>query len=229
MPKREGWIYRGPAEYFSTLAKALVKPGPETITELLDHADREQREGRNSHELFFLSAAVQLGEVTAAPRLLAAARRCQGAFAEACSLLATGLMAENPEVLLAAGELARGFGNERFCRDAALAANEVATRTTNRTAARRALHMAAESERKMNGQSPHKAAIARLDCLTSRERDIVERVAAGASNRDIAQQLHISVRTVEGHLYQSYTKLQITGRDLLHQVHQDAARAGACG
>ena len=229
LPQRNAWVYRGPSDYFSSLADALAGPGPDAAAKLLQRADVEQREGRPSQELFFLCAAVQLGELTAAPRLLAVARRCQGSFAESCSLLATGLMAENPELLLAAGERARGFGNERFCRDAALAANEVATRTTNRTAARRALHMAAESERKMNGQSPHKAAIARLDCLTSRERDIVERVAAGASNRDIAQQLHISVRTVEGHLYQSYTKLQITGRDLLHQVHQDAARAGAAG
>jgi DNA-binding CsgD family transcriptional regulator len=229
LPPRKAWTFKGPSEYFTALAEAFAAPGPEAIAELLHHADGEQRAGRISHELFFLSAVVQLGELTAAPRLLAVARRCQGVFAEACSLMATGLMAENPELLLTAGELARGFGNERFCRDAALAAHDVATRTTNRTAARRALHMAAESERKMNGRSQHNAAIARLDCLTSRERDVVQRVAAGASNRDIAQELHISVRTVEGHLYQSYTKLQITGRDLLHQVHQDAVRAGAEG
>ncbi|MDR6414887.1 LuxR C-terminal-related transcriptional regulator [Pseudarthrobacter sulfonivorans] len=225
LPQGNAWHFNGHLEYFSALAQAVAAPGPEATAELLQRADEEQLAGRVSHELFFLSALVRLGELTAAPRMLAVARRCQGAFAEACRMLATGLMAENPELLLTAGDLAKGFGNERFCRDAALAAHEIAVRTTNRTAARRALNVAGESERKINGQSPHHAAIALLDCLTGREREIVERVTAGASNRDIAQQLHISVRTVEGHLYQAYTKLQISGRDLLHQVHQEAARA----
>lgn len=228
LPVPNDYVYKGPVEYFSALAKA-VAAGPGAAAELLQIADEEQREGRISNEMFFLSNAVQLGELTAAPRLLAVARRCQGVFAEACRLLATGLMAENPDLILSAGELARGFGNERFCRDAALAAHEVAMRTTNRTTARRAANVAAESERKMHGQSPRQAALARLDVLTSRERDIVERVSAGASNKDVAQQLHISVRTVEGHLYQSYTKLQISGRDLLHQVQQDAALVSTDG
>ena len=227
-PEASGCMYRSHVRYFAALTEA-VEAGPEAARNLLELADEEQAEGRTSNELFFLSAAVQTGEVTAAPRLLAAARRSQGVFAEACRLLATGLMAENPELILSAGELARGFGNERFCREAALAAHEVALRNTNRTTARRALNVAAESERKMRGQSPHQAALARLDVLTGRERDIVERAAAGASNKDIAQQLHLSVRTVEGHLYQSYTKLQISGRDLLHRVQHDAALASGEG
>ncbi|WP_087873030.1 helix-turn-helix transcriptional regulator [Arthrobacter globiformis] len=229
LPARNAWVFRGPIDFFKALAVAVAAPGPESTAGLLQHADQEQLDGRVSYELFFLSAAVRLGKLAAAPRLLAVARRCQGAFAEASRVLATGLMAENPELLLAAGELAKSFGNERFCRDAALAAHDVAVRTTNRTAARRALNVAAESERNLNAQSPHLTAVARLDCLTIREREIVQMVAGGASNREIAQQLHVSVRTVEGHLYQTYTKLQISGRDSLHQVHQEAARAGVVG
>jgi DNA-binding CsgD family transcriptional regulator len=225
LPLRNAWIFRGPREYFTSLAVAVATPGPETVAGLLRHADKEQLDGRISHELFFLNAAVRLGELAAAPQLLAVARRCQGAFAEASGILATGLMAENPELLLAAGELAKGFGNEGFCRDAALAAHDVAVRTTNRTAARRALNVAAESERKMNGQSPHDTAAERLDCLTIREQEIVRMVGVGLSNKEIAQRLHVSVRTVEGHLYQTYTKLQLSGRDTLQQVHQEAARA----
>ncbi|YCQ19683.1 LuxR C-terminal-related transcriptional regulator [Arthrobacter sp. Z1-9] len=223
-----GPMYKAPLEYFSALATA-VDGGHGAVDHVLQLADQEQRAGRISNELFLLAAAVRLGEVAASPRLLAVARRCQGVFAEACSLLATGLMAENPELLLVAGELARGFGDEGFCRDTALAAHQVAVRTANRTTAKRALNLAAESERKMHGQSPRQAALERLDVLTSRERDIVERASAGASNKDIAQQLHISVRTVEGHLYQSYTKLQISGRDLLHGAGQDDALLGGNG
>jgi DNA-binding CsgD family transcriptional regulator len=52
--------------------------------------------------------------------------------------------------------------------------------------------------------------------LTERERQIASLAANGASNRDIAHQIGISVRTVEGHLYQVFTKLDVTSRgDLL--------------
>ena len=40
-------------------------------------------------------------------------------------------------------------------------------------------------------------------------------VAAGLSNRDIADRLTVSVRTVEGHLYRACTKCDCTDRDQL--------------
>nr|WP_230119839.1 helix-turn-helix transcriptional regulator [Arthrobacter sp. Bi83] len=51
--------------------------------------------------------------------------------------------------------------------------------------------------------------------LTRRERDIVELAVQGLSDREIAQQLMVSVRTVEGHLYRSYVKLGVRRRDEL--------------
>ena len=48
--------------------------------------------------------------------------------------------------------------------------------------------------------------------LTSREREIANLVAAGLSNKEIAQRLTVSVRTVEGHIYRACTKLDITDR-----------------
>jgi DNA-binding NarL/FixJ family response regulator len=48
--------------------------------------------------------------------------------------------------------------------------------------------------------------------LTSREREIVTLAASGLSNRQIAQRLVISVRTVENHLYRASTKLGTTDR-----------------
>jgi ATP/maltotriose-dependent transcriptional regulator MalT len=40
-------------------------------------------------------------------------------------------------------------------------------------------------------------------------------IAAGLSNHDIAQQLFITARTVEGHLTHTYQKLAITSREQL--------------
>ncbi|HZS21668.1 MAG TPA: helix-turn-helix transcriptional regulator, partial [Pseudonocardiaceae bacterium] len=48
--------------------------------------------------------------------------------------------------------------------------------------------------------------------LTRREREIVTLATGGLSNRQIAQQLVISVRTVENHLYRACAKLGTTDR-----------------
>jgi DNA-binding CsgD family transcriptional regulator len=50
------------------------------------------------------------------------------------------------------------------------------------------------------------------DSLTPAERRVVERVGAGLSNADIAEELFVSRRTVESHLAHAYQKLQIKGR-----------------
>jgi ATP/maltotriose-dependent transcriptional regulator MalT len=58
------------------------------------------------------------------------------------------------------------------------------------------------------------------DGLTDTERRVAELVAAGRSNREVASELVVSVRTVEGHLAAVYRKLQVSGRTAL------AARTG---
>ncbi|WP_422935996.1 helix-turn-helix transcriptional regulator [Sinomonas sp. P47F7] len=51
--------------------------------------------------------------------------------------------------------------------------------------------------------------------LTSREREVAVLAARGESNRTIAEEMGLSVRTVEGHLYQVFSKLGITSRSEL--------------
>jgi pimeloyl-ACP methyl ester carboxylesterase/DNA-binding CsgD family transcriptional regulator len=51
-----------------------------------------------------------------------------------------------------------------------------------------------------------------LEQLTPRERDVLRCAATGADNESIARQLCLSVRTVERHLQNAYTKLGVTGR-----------------
>lgn len=49
--------------------------------------------------------------------------------------------------------------------------------------------------------------------LTRREQDIVALAVSGLTDRQIAEKLLVSVRTVEGHLYRSYAKLGIRRRE----------------
>jgi DNA-binding CsgD family transcriptional regulator len=53
------------------------------------------------------------------------------------------------------------------------------------------------------------------ESLTASERRIAELAAAGQSNREIAQALFVTPKTVEYHLRNAYRKLDITTR---HQL-----------
>jgi DNA-binding NarL/FixJ family response regulator len=51
-----------------------------------------------------------------------------------------------------------------------------------------------------------------LSGLTDREREILTCAAAGRSNKEIADQLYVSVDTVKTHLHHVYQKLSVDGR-----------------
>jgi DNA-binding NarL/FixJ family response regulator len=62
--------------------------------------------------------------------------------------------------------------------------------------------------------------------LTAREREIAILVAAGLSNRQIAEKLFISRRTVDAHLEHIFGKLGITSRVMLTiQLREHSAEA----
>ncbi|GAU69348.1 putative regulatory protein [Streptomyces sp. NBRC 110611] len=66
-----------------------------------------------------------------------------------------------------------------------------------------------------------------LDLLTSMERRVAGLAAGGATNRSIAQSLHVSVRTVETHLTSVYRKLDIAERAQLAAVLRSPGVHGA--
>jgi DNA-binding CsgD family transcriptional regulator len=65
------------------------------------------------------------------------------------------------------------------------------------------------------GGRPRRLVLTGLDSLTPSERRVTRLAAAGLSNREIAQHLFITTRSVEGHLTHAYEKLAITSRDQL--------------
>lgn len=60
-----------------------------------------------------------------------------------------------------------------------------------------------------------------LSALSPQELQVAELAAVGLSNRDIADRLHLSHRTVGSHLYRIYPKLGIRSRTQLHIVLRD--------
>jgi DNA-binding CsgD family transcriptional regulator len=73
----------------------------------------------------------------------------------------------------------------------------------------------ARAELQAAGARPRRPALTGLDALTPTEHRVATLAAAGHGNREIAQQLYVTRRTVETHLTHAFQKLDITSRDQL--------------
>ncbi len=62
------------------------------------------------------------------------------------------------------------------------------------------------------GSRPRRLAFTGADALTASERRAAQLAAAGRTNREIAQELYLSVKTVESHLGRGFRKLGISSR-----------------
>jgi DNA-binding CsgD family transcriptional regulator len=76
----------------------------------------------------------------------------------------------------------------------------------------------ARSELYAAGARPRRDALSGVDSLTPSERRVVDLAAAGRTNRDIAQELYVTPKTVEVHLSNAYRKLGISSRRELAQA-----------
>jgi DNA-binding CsgD family transcriptional regulator len=68
------------------------------------------------------------------------------------------------------------------------------------------------------GARPRRARVSGRDALTPSELRVCRMASTGMSNREIAQALFVSLRTVETHLTRSYAKLEVGGREQLREV-----------
>lgn len=81
-----------------------------------------------------------------------------------------------------------------------------------------ALCQRAHQELLASGSRPQRFALAGVEALTPSERRVAEMAADGLGNREIAQALFVSRKTVEAHLSSTYRKLGIASRSHLRQV-----------
>jgi DNA-binding CsgD family transcriptional regulator/tetratricopeptide (TPR) repeat protein len=76
----------------------------------------------------------------------------------------------------------------------------------------------ARRELRASGESSSRRDLAARDQLTAQELQIAQLAAQGLSNRDIAQRLYLSHRTISTHLYRIFPKLGITSRGELRSA-----------
>lgn len=112
--------------------------------------------------------------------------------------------------LLELGALLRRQGQRRAAQPFLRRAFDLANRQGATVLADRA-----RIELKASGARPRRSALTGADALTPSERRIAHLAAEGLSNRDIAQRLYVSARTVATHLTHVYQKLGVDGREQL--------------
>lgn len=156
-------------------------------------ADRELRLARRWPDPRTLGVAIHAHAVVRS--------RTSGEAREAADLLARGPATE--DLLRARYDLAHFLSAERQCPQAAAMFGEV------RDLARKAGY-AAWAERAET--AAHRLTRQAGDRLTGQQRKIAELARSGLSNRRIAEQQFLTVRTVEFHLSSVYRKLGVAGR-----------------
>ena len=164
----------------------------------------------------------QLAQVFGAPRALGVALRAVGVVAggdRGASLLREAIDAfergdarlERARALADLGAMLRRRNRRTEARELLREALDAAHRSG---AERLAEH--AETELRATGARPRRLVLTGLDSLTASERRIAELAGEGLTNREIAQTLFITARTVEGHLTSVFRKLRVQSRDELH-------------
>jgi DNA-binding CsgD family transcriptional regulator len=88
----------------------------------------------------------------------------------------------------------------------------------------RPLILRAREELKATGARPRRAWRTGVEALTPSELRVVRLAAEGRSNREIAHELYVTPKTVEGHLSRAYTKLEIDGRHQLSALLEEKTR-----
>ncbi len=157
------------------------------------------------------SAASELADI--ADRYATTGLAARAATAEGITLLATGQTADALEPLLAAREAWHHLGSPY---EAAVVRLRLAQayEVLGDVDARTVETEAADGELARLGavRPPNPRLGVRPDGLTARELTVLDLLAAGRSNQEIADKLVLSVRTVERHLATVYRKLGLSGR-----------------
>ena len=111
------------------------------------------------------------------------------------------------------GGTLRAQGRRTAARDPLLEGLELSARCGAITLERRA-----RTELAAIGLKPRTTVRAGTDALTPSERRIVELAAEGHTNREIAQTLFVTEKTVETHLGRAFRKLNVSSRRQLPDV-----------
>lgn len=182
--------------------------------------------GQLTREVLCLQTAVQFGDVSGAGRLAELAYQVEGPRAALSARYARAL-ADDAAGLDAVSRDFEAIGDRLAAADAAAQAA-----TSHRLAGRRGSALTAGARAQLlakecGGAISPALAAARVPLpFTRREHEIANLLSQGLSNREIAEATSLSIRTVEGHIYQASAKAGVSSRAELSALVQQFNELG---
>jgi DNA-binding CsgD family transcriptional regulator/tetratricopeptide (TPR) repeat protein len=206
-------------DYEQSLARAWVAAGQGAVSEaisiLLAAAERARGTGRFAAEVLCLQTATQFGDRTSAPRLKELASVVEGPRAGLAVRFATALRDGDATELAAVSEEFERMGDVIAAIDAAAQAALVYRHQDLRGSALGSATRASALAEQCGASTPALRQASEPLPLTDRETEIVMLIGEGLSNREIAERLTLSLRTVESHVYRAMTKTGTASREEL--------------
>ncbi|MFG1807527.1 AAA family ATPase [Streptomyces sp. NPDC049040] len=224
-------IGRGDFESAYQQAAAISSPGtfashvPHALWVAMDLVEAAVRTGRREEAAAHVRAMQEIDMAALSPRLAllagGSAALCAEGDEDAMRLFGRALAVPGVErwpfdlarVRLAYGERLRRARANVDCRAPLSQANDAFVLLK----ARHWMEHASKELRASGWTAPRAGAVERR-VLTPQERQIAELAASGLSNKEIAERLYLSHRTIGAHLYQIFPKLGISSRAALRDA-----------
>ena len=202
------------------LAHALVAAADGRLVEAIGRAGAAASAARSAGqfavEVVIRHTAVCFGDRSQRSRLHQLTEIVDGRRARAALAHATAMADRDADALLAVSRTLEHAELEMYAAEAAAQAAVVARGAGRLADASRAAERAAAlAHRCEDARTPTLAASLSPLPISDREREVIHHAARGLTNRQIAEQLHVSVRTIESHIYRACTRLGLTDRAAL--------------
>jgi len=198
------------------LTQAWVAAARGRSTEAVDlvgqAAEFARGHGQYAREALCLQTAIQLGDRGNAGRLAEIATVVEGPRAGLAAQWASAQAAKDGQALLEVSHDLEGMGDRIAAADAAAHAAVVFAAANLRGARLTASSRATQLIGECGATTPATRQAAAPVPLTGREREIAALIRDGLTNKQIAETLTMSVRTVEGHIYRACAKLGLAAR-----------------
>lgn len=198
----EGWLSAAQGHVSGAISRAL------------EAADLAKGSGQRAVEMLALHDAARFGDQSSLQRLVDVAEAIGGQLAAIHAAYAGALLTADAAKVYWAAQQFEAVGALLSAADAAAQAAALFKAADDR---RRAVEAAATADRLATAcggvHTPALAEASQPLPLSTREREIANFVAEGLSNRDIAERLFVSTRTVEGHIYRACIKLDVSDRE----------------
>ncbi|GAB3252777.1 LuxR family transcriptional regulator [Arthrobacter pigmenti] len=201
-------------------AKAVLPGGADGVGQLRTIANEAVESGIISAEQLTRELQIRVGDLSALERQAALAAGNEGIEARIQHDFAAALLDRDPDRLV---RTAHSAGEGRYFLiqvDCLLHASALFISRGDRRKARYVAQLIDDNPAIREGAITRNVRSSdSVAQLTRRERDIASHAVDGQTNREIAEVLGVSARTVEGHLYRIFAKLGIDRREDLRRFH----------